>query len=129
VLKEIGCQFSLDDFGTGMSSFAYLKMLPVDKLKIDGSFVSDAAENEVSYSMVSAIAEIARTMKIETVAEYVKDKATLEAMKQLGVDWVQGYHVGKPFRLRELIGDGTITDAAKLIDIDSSILENPGSIN
>jgi len=121
-LKKIGCQFSLDDFGTGLSSFAYLKLFPVDVLKIDGSFVQDIAENEVSRSMVSAIAEIARVMKIETVAEYVESAATLNVVREIGVDWAQGFHVGRPIRLKELFGDGTVTDMAELIDIDSSLI-------
>lgn len=120
-LKSIGCQFSLDDFGTGLSSFAYLKLFPVNVLKIDGSFVQDIAENEVSRSMVSAIAEIARVMKIETVAEYVESEATLNIVREIGVDWAQGFHVGKPKRLKELFGDGTVTDMAELIDIDTGL--------
>lgn len=102
-LKALGCKFSLDDFGTGLSSFAYLKLFEVDKLKIDGSFVHDICENEVSRAMVSAIAEIARVMKIETVAEYVQDEATLQALGAIGVNWAQGFHVGEPARLNKLI--------------------------
>jgi len=122
VLKDIGCQFSLDDFGTGLSSFAYLKLFPVNVLKIDGSFVQDIAENEVSRSMVSAIAEIARVMKIETVAEYVESETTLNIVREIGVDWAQGFHVGEPVRLKELFGEGTVTDMAELIDIDSALI-------
>jgi diguanylate cyclase (GGDEF)-like protein len=121
-LKQIGCQFSLDDFGTGLSSFAYLKLFAVDKLKIDGSFISDLVENEVSRSMVSAIVEIARVMNIETVAEYVQDEAILESVRELGVDWAQGYFVGEPVRLGSLFGDSVIEDVAKLEEIDTAIL-------
>ena len=122
-LSDLGCQFSLDDFGTGLSSFAYLKMFPVQKLKIDGSFVSDVCENEVSRSMVSAITEIARVMGIETVAEYVQSQAILETVTELGVDWAQGFHVGEPTRLRDLFGNSTIVDKADLADVDPSLID------
>jgi len=122
-LRGMGCQFSLDDFGTGLSSFAYLKMLHVDKLKIDGSFVSDICENEISLSMVTAIAEIARVMGIETVAEYVQSEGILKALKEIGVDWAQGFHVGEPLRLSELFENSTIIDKADLADVDASLLD------
>ncbi|NND54347.1 MAG: EAL domain-containing protein, partial [Gammaproteobacteria bacterium] len=121
-LSALGCQFSLDDFGTGLSSFAYLKMFPVQKLKIDGSFVTDVCENEVSRSMVSAIAEIARVMGIETVAEYVQSQAIYTTVKELGVDWAQGYHVGEPTRLRDLFDNPTIIDKADLADVDPTVI-------
>jgi diguanylate cyclase (GGDEF)-like protein len=121
-LKKIGCKFSLDDFGTGLSSFAYLKLFAVDKLKIDGSFIKDLAENEVSRSMVSAISEIARVMNIETVAEYVENEATLEIVRELGIDWAQGYHVGEPLRLGTLFGDSSVADVAKPEEINTVIL-------
>jgi EAL domain-containing protein (putative c-di-GMP-specific phosphodiesterase class I) len=111
-LQKIGCRFSLDDFGTGMSSFAYLKLFPVDKLKIDGSFVHDLCSNEVSRAMVTAITEIARVMHISTVAEYVQDAATLSELQKIGVDWAQGYHIGAPRRLSEIIAESPATSAA-----------------
>ncbi len=122
-LRELGCQFSLDDFGTGLSSFAYLKMFQVDKLKIDGSFVRDICDNEVSRSMVSAIAEIARVMGIETVAEYVQSEDVLHAVRELGVDWGQGYHIGEPIRLSHLFENSTIIDKADLADVDPSLID------
>ncbi len=94
-LRNMGCRISLDDFGTGLSSFAYLKMFDVDKLKIDGSFVADIDTNDVSRSMVSAITEIARVMGIETVAEYVQSERVLDTVRELGVDWAQGFHTGE----------------------------------
>ncbi len=100
-LRQLGCHFSLDDFGTGLSSFAYLKLFPVDTLKIDGSFIRDLAENAVSQSMVAAIAEVARVMGLETVAEYVQDRPTLELLRKLGVTWAQGYLLGEPEPLTE----------------------------
>ncbi|MDP6616507.1 MAG: EAL domain-containing protein [Gammaproteobacteria bacterium] len=122
VLKEKGCHFSLDDFGTGLSSFAYLKMFPVDKLKIDGSFVQDVCKNDVSRSMVSAIAEIARVMGLETVAEYVEDESTLKAIREMGVNWAQGYHVGEPMRLSYVLGESTIVDEVDIAEVDTSMI-------
>jgi len=95
-LKRMGCRFSLDDFGTGLSSFAYLKLFPVDTLKIDGSFVRDLATNKVSQSVVAAISEVARVMELETVAEFVQDDNSLALLRDLGVHWGQGYLLGEP---------------------------------
>ena len=102
-LKTRGCQFSLDDFGSGLSSFSYLKNLPVNYLKIDGVFVKELTSDPVSEAMVSAISQIARLMGIRTIAEFVENEAILERLKQLGVDYAQGYGIGKPRPLRELI--------------------------
>ncbi|NRR30034.1 EAL domain-containing protein [Oxalobacteraceae bacterium] len=98
-LKALGCRFSLDDFGSGLSSFAYLKALPVDYLKIDGVFIRDIANNAINRAMVKAINEVGHVMGISTVAEYVEDEATLAIVRELGVDFAQGYAVG---RLRPL---------------------------
>jgi diguanylate cyclase (GGDEF)-like protein len=95
-LRRLGCHLSLDDFGTGLSSFAYLKLFPIDTLKIDGSFIRDVARNAVSQSMVAAIAEVARVMQLETVAEFVEDEPTLALVGRLGITWAQGYHLGEP---------------------------------
>lgn len=100
-LKKIGCKFSLDDFGTGLSSFAYLKLFPVDTLKIDGSFIRDLATNVVSQSVVAAIAEVARVMQLETVAEYVQDEAALSLLRDIGITYAQGYLLGTPELLSE----------------------------
>ncbi len=101
-LHNIGCKFALDDFGSGLSSFAYLRSLPVDILKIDGQFVRGMATDEVDASMVTAIHEIARVMKKETVAEFVESKAVLDRLKKVGVDFAQGYGVGRPAPLENL---------------------------
>jgi diguanylate cyclase (GGDEF)-like protein/PAS domain S-box-containing protein len=93
-LKTLGCRFSLDDFGSGLSSFAYLKALPVDYLKIDGIFIRDIANNAINRAMVKAINEVGHVMGISTVAEYVEDEATLAVVRELGVDYAQGYAVG-----------------------------------
>jgi diguanylate cyclase (GGDEF)-like protein len=121
-LKQMGCKFSLDDFGTGLSSFAYLKLFPVDKLKVDGSFIKDISTNEISRSMVSAIVEIARVMNIETVAEYVGSEETLATIREIGIDWAQGFHLGEPQRLRDLLGEDEVSDEAQIIDLETSIM-------
>ncbi|NOY61956.1 MAG: EAL domain-containing protein [Gammaproteobacteria bacterium] len=95
-LKDIGCNFALDDFGSGFSSFYYLKHLPVDKLKIDGSFVQGLADAPVDQAMVQSINQVAHALGKETVAECVENEETLKLLTQFGVDYVQGYHVGKP---------------------------------
>lgn len=93
-LKALGCRFSLDDFGSGFSSFGYLKALPVDYLKIDGVFVRDIASNAINRAMVKAINEVGHVMGLKTVAEYVEDAATLAVIRELGIDYAQGYAVG-----------------------------------
>ena len=95
-LKELGCQFALDDFGSGMSSFAYLKNLPVDYIKIDGNFIKNLADNPIDIAMVEAITKIAHVMGIKTVAEYVESQRVIDKLQELGVDYAQGYYLGKP---------------------------------
>lgn len=91
-----GCRFALDDFGSGLSSFRYLKHLPVSFLKIDGSFVSSMTENAVDRTLVAAINELGHTLGLQTVAEHVEDEATLHMLRELGVDYAQGYLLGRP---------------------------------
>ena len=95
-LKRMGCQFSLDDFGSGLSSFGYLKTLPVDYLKIDGSFVRNMLRNQHDYSIVVAISQIAKTLGLRCVAEFVEDHDTLIALKEIGVDYGQGFFLHRP---------------------------------
>ncbi len=102
ILKSLGCRFSLDDFGTGMSSFAYLKNLPVDYLKIDGIFVKGIADDPIDYAMVKAINEIGHAMGKETIAEFVETDAILSKLREIGVDYAQGYHIAKPRPLVEM---------------------------
>jgi len=101
-LESVGCHFSLDDFGSGLSSFAYLRSLPVDTLKIDGQFIRDMAHDQVDHALVKSIKEIGRVLGLITVAECVEDDATLELLRDIGVDFVQGYHLGYPRPLAEI---------------------------
>jgi EAL domain-containing protein (putative c-di-GMP-specific phosphodiesterase class I) len=95
-LKDLGCRLSLDDFGSGMSSFSYLKHLPVDYLKIDGGFIKDMINDPIDRAMVEAINNIGHVMKIETIAEFVENDSTLEALRGIGVDFAQGYGIERP---------------------------------
>jgi len=103
-LKARGCKFALDDFGTGLSSFMYLKTLPVDYLKIDGQFISQIATDPVDRSMVEAISKVGRALGIATVAEWVESEAVLDELKRIGVDFAQGYHMARPMPLAQLEG-------------------------
>ncbi|MBP1204772.1 diguanylate cyclase (GGDEF)-like protein/PAS domain S-box-containing protein [Duganella sp. 1411] len=94
-LKLLGCRFSLDDFGSGLSSFGYLKSLPVDFLKIDGSFIRDIAQNPVHRAMVEAIHKVGQVIGIQTIAEFVEDTTTLDVVNNIGIDYAQGYAVGR----------------------------------
>jgi diguanylate cyclase (GGDEF)-like protein len=99
-LKQHGCTFALDDFGSGLSSFAYLKSLPVDFVKIDGLFVKDILSDPVDRAMVKAIIEMAHAMGKLAIAEFVENDAILQELIDLGVDYVQGYGIGRPAPLR-----------------------------
>ena len=101
-VKALGCLFALDDFGSGLSSFAYLKNLPVDFLKIDGSFVKDIADDPMDLAMVQAIHAIGHVMGLKTIAEYVASEAIAQKLRDIGVDYGQGYHLGMPRPLAEL---------------------------
>ena len=102
-LRERGCSISLDDFGAGLSSFAYLKNFKVDTLKIDGSFIRDITENRISESMVAAITQVAKVMELETVAEYVESEETRKLITELGVDFAQGHSIGRPVAFDETL--------------------------
>ena len=95
-LKKLGCRFSLDDFGSGLSSFGYLKNLPVDFLKIDGSFVKDMNTDPMNRAIVEAIHQVGHTLSIRTIAEFVENQAIVDQLLEIGVDFAQGYHFSRP---------------------------------
>jgi len=95
-LQKLGCKFALDDFGTGLSSFSYLKNLPVNFVKLDGELVRDIARDKTSYAMVEAINQVAHVMGIKTIAEHVETVATINALKQISVDYAQGFVIDTP---------------------------------
>src|SRR5262245_44561493 len=96
VLHGMGCRFALDDFGTDLGGFANLKQLPMDYLKIDGSFMRDLGRDSVNQAMVSAVVGMARTLNFRLVAEQIEDVASLEAARTMGIDFVQGHAIGRP---------------------------------
>ena len=96
VLHGMGCQFALDDFGRGLSSFANLKNLQLDYLKIDGYFIRNLASDTVNQAMVTAMIKLARSLNFRVIAEHVEDMSALDSARRMGVDFVQGYQVGRP---------------------------------
>jgi diguanylate cyclase (GGDEF)-like protein/PAS domain S-box-containing protein len=99
VLHGMGCKFTIDDFGSGVGSFSSLKSLPIDYLKLDGSFMRNLARDSVSQTMVTAMIKLARTLNFKIIAEQVEDSAALDAARKMGVDYVQGYVIARPARL------------------------------
>lgn len=111
-LRKRGCRFALDDFGAGLSSFAYLKSLTVDTLKIDGSFIRGIVDDRIAESMVAAITQVAKVMELETVAEFVEDEGAIPLLERMGVTFLQGHAVGKPQPLVEAL-EATTGDVPK----------------
>ena len=103
-LTRLGCRFALDDFGAGFGSFFYLKYLPLDYLKIDGEFIQNLPRSRVDQRMVRAMVDIAAGLGLRTIAEFVESEQTLKLLTEYGIDFVQGYHVGRPRPLDELLG-------------------------
>ena len=101
-LQALGCYTALDDFGSGLSSFAYLKSLPINYLKIDGMFVRQIAKDETSRVMVEAINSIGHTMHLKTIAEFVEDESIKNLLEEMGVDYAQGYYYGQPAPLENV---------------------------
>ena len=95
-LHQTGCKVCLDDFGSGFSSFAYLKHLPVDKLKIDGAFVKGMAHSSVDQAMVESMNQVAHALGKQTVAECVENEETLQILREMGIDRAQGNYIGRP---------------------------------
>ncbi|MBL1293590.1 MAG: EAL domain-containing protein [Thiotrichales bacterium] len=98
-LRELGCRFALDDFGSGFSSFSYVKEFPVDQLKIDGAFIRNLINDPVDQSLVKSMIEVGRSLNKEIIAEFVENQETLDLLTSYGVDYVQGYFIGKPLPL------------------------------
>jgi diguanylate cyclase (GGDEF)-like protein len=105
-LKSRGCRFALDDFGSGLSSFGYLRSLPVDYLKIDGGLVREVAQDPIAASMVAAVQQVAQVMSLKTVAEFVENDAIRAAVKKMGVSFAQGYAIGRPQPLASFVAAG-----------------------
>jgi len=103
ILKDHGCRFALDDFGSGLSSFGYLKSMKVDYLKIDGSFIRDMTDDPIDCAMVSAINEIGHVMGIETIAEFVESEEIMKHLHTLGVDYAQGFWIGEPVSIDDFL--------------------------
>ena len=95
-VSKLGCQFGIDDFGSGLSSFSFLKRLPVNYLKIDGLLIKDILDDQTRFAMVKAISEISKSMGKQTVAEFIETPRLLEAVTDIGIDFGQGYHLSVP---------------------------------
>jgi EAL domain-containing protein (putative c-di-GMP-specific phosphodiesterase class I) len=107
-LRAKGCRFSLDDFGSGLSSFTYLKNMPVDYLKIDGAFVRNSPDDDADLAMVTSINQVAHILGIRTVAEYVETRAIRDAMARIGVDYGQGICLASPQPLAQIVAKMSI---------------------
>jgi diguanylate cyclase (GGDEF)-like protein len=125
-LRRLGCGVALDDFGTGLSSLSCLRQLPVTMLKIDGSFVRDVLRDARAESMVRAIAQLARSMSIVTVAEYIETEAISTRIAELGVDYGQGFAIGKPIPLADLLTELPLPSADVDIGLFAGITGVPG---
>ena len=101
-VKQMGCKFSLDDFGSGLSSFSYLKNMPVDNIKIDGIFIREINTDPINKVFVESIHNISKIMGIKTTAEYVENENILKCIKEIGIDYAQGYHIAKPCPIKTL---------------------------
>jgi len=105
-LTEFGCQVAIDDYGAGFGPFYYLRTMPFDMIKIDGAFIRDMPRNDADQLTVKAIVQIARGLGKTTIAEFVQDEATLEMLRDYGVDMAQGYHLGRPVDSGEGLASG-----------------------
>jgi len=102
-LHTLGCSFSVDDFGSGFSSFAYLKDLPADYIKLDGSFIQNLHRDKIDRTLVKSMIDVIQALGKKAVAEYVENEAILDILKSMGVDFVQGYHIGHPLPIEKLL--------------------------
>lgn len=109
-LHKLGCSFSVDDFGSGFSSFSYLKDLPADYIKLDGSFIKNLHKDMVDQTLVRSIIQVIQALGKKAVAEYVENQEILEILKEMGIDFVQGYHIGRPAPVDQLFPRKTLDD-------------------
>ena len=107
ILREAGCRIAIDDFGSGYASYARLKKLSADILKIDGSFIQNLLKCSLDYQIVSSICHLARMKRMRVVAEYVESEEICDAVVALGIDYLQGYYIGKPAPLQSLVADSS----------------------
>jgi EAL domain-containing protein (putative c-di-GMP-specific phosphodiesterase class I) len=125
-LKALGCQFALDDFGAGMSSFGYLHHLPVDFIKIDGSFVKSMLHDPVAQAIVETIHRISHLMGKQTIAESVEDESMLARLREMGVDHVQGYAISRPqpfCRSEHFAGPESVAKVSPSMSAATSLVE------
>jgi len=127
-MRKMGCRFALDDFGVGLSSFGYLKNLAVDYLKLDGCFVKNMVQDNIDHAMVKAINHIGHTMDIKTIAEFVEDEETLEAVREVGVDYAQGYAIAKPTPIEVALFSDPV-DIMSIETVKPDILESASANN
>ena len=106
-LRDIGCSFSLDDFGTGFSTFSYLRQFPAHSIKVDGSFITQLDSSKEDQAVVRAISEVAKALGKQTVAEYVETEAVFQQLKALGIDYAQGYFISRPLRVENIVQDSS----------------------
>lgn len=112
-LHKLGCSFSVDDFGSGFSSFAYLKDLPADYIKLDGSFIQNLHRDTIDQTLVRSMIQVIQALGKKAVAEYVENEAILDILKTMGVDFVQGYHIGHPLPITQLFTQHTISSSSR----------------
>lgn len=124
-VAELGCRFALDDFGSGLSSFAYLRKLRVHTLKIDGSFVRAAADDQIAESMVVAITQVAKVMGLDTIAEYVESESIARKLTDIGVDYGQGFYLGRPEALEQVLARFEAPAAARAAGGSNQPLRTP----
>lgn len=120
-LRKMGCRFALDSFGIGLSSFGYLKNLAVDYLKQDGCFIKNMTRDIIDLAMVKSINHIGQTMNIKTIAEFVENEDILLALRELNVDYAQGYHMGRPEALEKVLyGEDSFTVASHIDQVSDA---------
>lgn len=116
-LRGMGCSFALDDFGVGLSSFSYLKNLAVDYLKLDGCFIKNMTKDSIDHAMVQSINHVGQTMNIKTIAEFVENEETIEALRKIGVNYAQGYQIARPQLLVKALYDGKNSNVSSVVKL------------